>query len=209
MIIAFHGQAQNGKDEAGKILISLANNDGINLKRLAFADQMKILAANSLGIYEDEIEAMNSLKDTKIIRTYITNLVSDWSLGPITGREYLINFGESHRKVFGEDYWAKIAFSNIAPWPDIVVTDLRLEAEAKYLIERGAHIIHIYREENQEDGILPGEQKLPDKYIDYYCDNTGTKEDLKKNLKEIYEDIKKYYEYKPLSGHWYGPNFAR
>lgn len=196
MIIALHGQANNGKDTAGEIIQKFALGDAIRLKRVAFADQMKILAANSLGIYENEIEAMNSLKDIKIVRGYIANLLSGWQLTPITGREYLINFGESHREVFGEDYWAKIAFAKIAPWPDIVVTDLRLEAEAAYLQERQAHIIYIYREKDMEDGFLPGEQKLDDKYIDYYCDNTGSLEDLEKQLKQIYEDIKSKYEFR-------------
>lgn len=188
MIIALHGQKNNGKDTAGEILIELGNSEGIRFKRVAFADLMKKLAANSLGIYDGEIDFINFVKD-EVILLQGNNKPSIGHIQPLSIREYLINFSQTMKSQFGDDFWAHLAFSNIAPWPDIVVTDLRFEAEAEYLRDLGAYVVHIYREEDQEDGDLPGEKKLPEAYIDYHLPNTGTLEELKSNTKELLKNI--------------------
>lgn len=187
MIICLTGQKTNGKDTAGEIIIELGTAEGIRFKRLAFADTMKIMFANSLGIYEDEIEYINSKKN---------DCLSDKNHDlEITYRECLINFGQSVKKHLGGDFWAHLAFSEIAPWPDIVVTDLRFEEEAEYVRNLGGYIIHLYREEDQEDGTLAGEQKLPAHLIDFELDNTKDIPHLRQNIQNILNEILYEHEY--------------
>lgn len=202
MIIALHGQKNNGKDTAGEMLIELGTSEGIRFKRVAFADLMKKLAANSFGIYEHEVEWSDDRKDRYVSISSSHDSYSSEKI--ITFREYLISFGQTMKAQFGDDFWARLAFSNIAPWPDIVVTDLRFEAEAEYLRNLGAYVVHIYREENQEDGTLEGEQKLPEIYIDYHLPNTGTLDELKSNTKELLKNIlyDEQYESEPTEAEY-------
>lgn len=183
MIICLTGQKTNGKDTAGEIIIELGTAEGIRFKRLAFADAMKKMVANSFGIYKNEVEWVNSRKDHAVMMLPMNNREV------VDTRPFLINFGQSVKKHLGGDFWAHLAFSEIAPWPDIVVTDLRFEEEAEYVRNLGGYIIHLYREEDQEDGILAGEQKLPAHLIDFELDNTKDIPHLRQNIQNILNEI--------------------
>lgn len=122
MIIGLCGYAGSGKDTAASFL------EGF--QRRAFADKLKELALE-----------LNPWFDTFDLEYAVEGAGWTEAKKDPQVREYLQDLGMGHRKVFGDDFWIRVAFQEIfsGEYPyfaednDIVVTDVRLPNEAEFI----------------------------------------------------------------------------
>jgi hypothetical protein len=125
-MIGISGFARSGKDTFGEALQKILANYGIKAKTYALAHQLKIDIApftqNEFGINpftkDDE--------DKKIIR-------------PL-----LVGYGEAWR-IANPDHWLEILDSNLEPRTLPIITDIRYENEADYILENQGFLLNINR----------------------------------------------------------------
>ena len=125
-MIGISGFARSGKDTFGESLQKILANYGIKAKTYALAYQLKIDIAsftkNEFGIdpftKDDE--------DKKIIR-------------PL-----LVGYGEAWR-IANPDHWLEILDSNLEPRTLPIITDIRYENEADYILENQGFLLNINR----------------------------------------------------------------
>lgn len=110
-LIGLHGKARSGKDTTADLIQAWCKTHNFTSARQGFADKLKISAAHTLGVFENEIEFCNKLKGD-YERGFIEVRMANNGEGPnavvsqITGREFLQYYGtEAHRDVFGSDFW--------------------------------------------------------------------------------------------------------
>jgi len=105
----------------------------------------------------------------------------------MTIREYLQRYGtESHREVFGTDFWVDMALPIDTDHSDklLVVTDVRFPNEATRVKDLGGQVWKIERETETAHGDHPSEQDL-DQWVDVFVDNTGSLYDLRQTLNRL------------------------
>ena len=111
MLIALHGKLQSGKDTTFERIQKFVPD----AERISFADPLKDSVAALLEISREEIELMK-LTDDWAVKVYIpserfpnTNIVNSMSM-----RQFLQRYGtESHRDIFGDDFWVKQALKKV------------------------------------------------------------------------------------------------
>ena len=125
-MIGISGFARSGKDTFGEALQKILANYGIKAKTYALAHQLKIdiasFAKNEFGI--DPFTKDN--EDKKIIR-------------PL-----LVGYGEAWR-IANPDHWLEILDSNFEPRTLPIITDIRYENEADYILENQGFLLNINR----------------------------------------------------------------
>jgi len=187
MIVAFHAEGRrSGKDTAGEFVREWAELRGLSYLRIAFADKMKLLVAETLGIQgtdEERVVAIDAFK--------LGGRVLWWREPPyeepddaISGREFIINLaGDSDtdgaRGLFGANFWVDQALpptGNQFGADVIAITDLRFEVEAQRVRQLGGVVVKIERNDveggRSEQGISPN-------LIDVRIDNNGTLEEFR------------------------------
>jgi hypothetical protein len=128
-LIGINGLKTAGKDTAYQEIADAIGCEGGVALRAAFADKLKIMAMLALG-YKGEpgelIRKANMLKEDggSVSSHYITPAPFSGSLIPtgmvITGRQYLQEFGQYARVVFGESFWV----DQVLPPPDGIATGI-------------------------------------------------------------------------------------
>lgn len=215
-LIGLNGLKRSGKDTAYQILSRELTTPGPagRVERRAFADKLKIMAALALGFDRTEdvlISLMDEAKDEWILSVLKAELPrNEWESYPeihrLTGREYLQNFGNHARRVFGDSFWVdqvlplNTAFESV--WSTVgrntpgarfvgrlpkvgVVTDVRYPNEAERVRAHGGQVWEIIRPGQESDGHIT-EQRLPLELIDITIDNGGTLDDYAKSLLTAY-----------------------
>lgn len=182
MIIGFSGNARSGKDFSCSLLQEMGKARGVNFQRMAFADKLKISAHESLGIYFDTLKEHLDFSDWFKLNTII-NVNSDHE---ISGRDYYVKFGESHRNIFGEDFWVKQTISGNLHNRDVIFTDVRYPNEAEKILSFDGYIVNIERSDSEDS---PDIHKLPESLIDFNVINNKDKDALTKELKVIFDSI--------------------
>lgn len=167
-IIIFSGKQFSGKDTAAKIM--LANMP--EYKRCAMGDIIKLTYGKEKGLTYDEIEKNKPMY-----------------------RQDLINLGNWGRAQ-DSDYWLKKIIEQDG---NIMVTDVRVPHEYEVFKNAGAKSIRVEagREVRAHRGTLIGEDDITETGLDhitdwdYVIDNNGDYENLKQQVDEIIEDLKK------------------
>lgn len=125
-MIGISGHARSGKDTFGESLVKNLAQIGIKAKTYALATQLKIdidfLTKGDFGISaftKDDSEK-------KIIR-------------PL-----LVGYGESWRKA-NPDHWIEVLDSNLEPRTLTIITDVRYENEANYVLENEGYLLNLKR----------------------------------------------------------------
>lgn len=181
-IVGLCGHAGAGKDEVARIVAEL-RSDWV-VRRDAFADRLKISAARALGFYYSDEESIKAMNDLKING----NVACSWSTGSLTisGRTFMQLYGtESHRDVFGENFWV----DHVLPNPELaffgrddafdmlVVTDVRFPNEVERVRACGGMVWLVDRpsvapkDDNHRSTIIPDH--------DVVVDNSGDLDDLR------------------------------
>ena len=111
-VIAFCGFEQSGKDYSARRLVTT-----MGFKKLAFADILRDIAFNVIGMsLEEGMEKYEELKQTKIFND-------------LTFRNILENLGASVRK-YDKEFWARGVVKQISSCVDnICISDLRYANE--------------------------------------------------------------------------------
>lgn len=193
MVIGIQGSSPGaGKDTVYEIIKEFAESKGLSVRRIAFGDQVKILALKSLGFEGGDSELLakaDELKNTAIINVSGQGRFSTEKT--ITMREYVQNFGQNLKNV-SENIWMDIAEHN-NPYPKeslTVYTDIRFPNEA-YYVSRAGKIVYIDAEDRvAKDKNVAVEGYYDESLIHKTITNNGSPEELKekviKYLREIY-----------------------
>lgn len=185
-IIGITGKARAGKDTVADILEEITSG---RVRREAFADRLKLIAALSLGIavhpddvgtsgirrWADQFKSAESVVVLDARNTVVTK---------ISGREFLQRLGtEGIREVLGET-----TLLDAVPFDDdadlLILTDVRTVAEATRIREAGGEIWRVIRP-GAGAGNHISERPIPDALVDVEVDNSGTISDLWQIVREL------------------------
>ena len=156
MIIAFTGFLQSGKTTAAK---------AIKAERLSFAAEIKEIASFFQWNGKKDIRGRKLLQDIgKIGRDYNPHIWLDIVESLIQGME--------------------IADEECNTNTVVTLDDLRFTNEATMLKKYGAIIIKIVREGYNGDG-TETEQGIPDSFVDYVIENSGTIKELQNKVLSV------------------------
>lgn len=195
MIVAFHGKLKSGKDTAGERLAQMVD---LPSTRLSFAAPLKESAAALLDIDVQDWETYKNDPDVKIMLSvgYVEQeIVDDWDddanplvvsvevpnlIREFTAREFLQRYGtESHREIFGSDFWVEQAVAQYRLRPDELcyVTDARFVNEAAAVRGLGGIVIRVLGADDNT-GSHASEVGLPDDLITFEIDNSIRDDDF-------------------------------
>lgn len=169
-LIGIHGLARSGKDEVGCILLSSMGGDWDGG---AFADVPKRML-NLMGVdTSDEAKDKDDPYYGISVRKMMQTLGTDWGRG------------------LSEDIWIK-AFTKANPKGKYVITDVRMENEAKFIRDNGGIVIHV-KGRGGIDTTHSSEAGIEVQDMDIVIENTGTLEELREGIvNELVPTLKRY-----------------
>lgn len=166
------------------------------------------MASRALGYLDEDtqecIDLMDGVKEKGLINLMMNcaPLSEDWmsqtliapSVSYISGRQYLQNFGNGARTVFGDTFWIDMVLPNptlhegwgcpndllIDFYPEadaVIVTDVRYPNEAERINALGGVVIEVVRPCLSSDGHA-SEMPLPRPLVKYTIQNSGSLDDL-------------------------------
>lgn len=203
-IIGLAGKARAGKDTAAGFILEWCKEHDLKAERLALADPLKVSVAAAFGIAPDAaLDFCDWLKQPGryVIAAQLEGHQNTRSEDPqqrVSGREFLQRYGtESHRDVFGSDFWVEVAERDLAAREClgvdvVVITDCRFPNEASMVNEqRDGEVWEVVRPDNAslKDGLEAhsSEVGLPDGAIEFQINNDGTPEDLRSLIGSVCE----------------------
>ena len=136
-IIAIAGKKGSGKDLLGKFLMPKG------YKRFAFGDIIRERVKRDFNLTDEQVSGCH--KETRDTR---------WNVTP---REIMERYGMFFRG-FDKEYWIKELGWEIEKYvgDKIVITDVRLLSEVKFLKSIGAIVVRLEREPELRQEIYPG-----------------------------------------------------
>jgi Deoxynucleotide monophosphate kinase len=179
MIIGLTGLKGSGKDTIAAHLIK-----SYGFERRAFADKLKESAAALLKLDPSHFEV---LKNSPDILFAIGSFKQDGMFEMIVNqstREFLQRYGtESHRDVFGQDFWVNQLLPMDGFYTDrnIVITDVRFVNEAERIHALKGYVVRVVRTLFNDDAHTSEQEQLQIK-SDYELDNTGYLYELPKKI---------------------------
>ena len=166
-MIGIHGKMGSGKDT---VLERMQAARPATFQQASFAAKLKESAAALFGCtVEDLEEAKRRPKSVVMVKDMDTGQIGAF----LTIREFLQRYGtESHRDVFGQNFWVEIAMNAALRYDRIpVFTDVRFENEALAIRERGGIIVCIIGPD-EDTGGHASEVPLPSSLVDFRIDNS-------------------------------------
>ncbi|WP_297653622.1 hypothetical protein [Hydrogenophaga sp.] len=174
--IAWSGKKQVGKDSATGFAKEMLEARGLRVGVTAFAESLKDIAINVLGLERDLVYGSNDDKETPthILWDNFTDDIRDkyavdtmLRTGPMTVREVLQVMGtDIFRSMFENDVWANAPFRRDWSEYDVVfLTDCRFPNEKRVTEERGGTVIRLERDTGYVDD-HPSETALDDVEFD-------------------------------------------
>ena len=125
-MIGISGYARSGKDTFGEALQKILATHGIKAKTYALATQLKI---NIAQFTQNEFG----------IDSFTKNDDEKYAIRPL-----LVGYGEAWR-IANPDHWLEILDSNLEPKTLPIITDVRYENEAQYVLENDGFLLNINR----------------------------------------------------------------
>lgn len=189
MIIGFHGVKGSGKDTAAQYLI-----DNYGFQKIAFADKLKEAVANLFNFPIEKVDEWKEDREYEIPLTEVNLDIGGTVEYTYSWREFLQRFGtEMGRDTFGKDFWVnqwEDSLYKLSDFPDelnIVVTDVRFQNECHTIHRLDGIVFRIVRPGYSSDGHA-SEMRLPDIIMDGEIENSGTIEELHKDVETIYQE---------------------
>jgi len=169
-IILIGYKKRQGKDTFAQLLIEELALRGVNSKKFAFADAMKDIVADMFDIDRNTLDYYKNKPESVIFDSKITDF-----------RKLLQRFGSGKMKeIFGKTVWRDIVVKQFDKDSVNIVTDFRFPEE--YI--KGAFTVKVDRGIKNNDEHI-SEKALDDFNFDYVVDNSGSLEDLKKEVKKV------------------------
>lgn len=176
MILGLNGFKGAGKDTAGEYLVE---RYGFELKK--FADPLYDSCAALFGVGREDWDKWKNIPTTRVkiegpsflgardIKTFVN----------LSAREFMQRFGtESHRDIFGQDFWVDLCMKSIDPEKKTVITDVRFENEFKAVRAAKGYVVRIERNEQVLEDDHPSEVAPDWTSLDFTIWNDGTKKEL-------------------------------
>lgn len=192
MLIALYSYAQqSGKDTAADIIHDWCQDQGLTYQRIAFADKMKLLVGEVLGLSirgnKPHQEIINSVDEFKLhgsLDWYAFNSTSapETTIG---GRDFIIAVAEGCRHLFGENFWTEQCITNeiINNAQVTVITDLSFMDEANRVHQYMGKVIEVIRPGFERPRTKQG--KLDPQYIDAVLWNDWSLKEYNQNVKNF------------------------
>ncbi len=167
MLIGLNGQLGSGKDtvyERAKEVIPRYNEEmgfpQVPISRVSFADKLKDSAAALFDAPRELIEAYKNDQNS----TVTIELGNGVYVRHLTIREMLQRYGtESHRDVFGDDFWVNQALREVSHNGALVfVTDVRFPNEVEGIRKLAGHLWKVIGPNDTDAPTHASEQILPD-----------------------------------------------
>jgi hypothetical protein len=142
-MIGISGYARSGKDTFGDALVKILKQYGIRAKTYALATQLKT-----------DIDFLT--KSDFGISAFTKDDAEKYIIRPL-----LVGYGESWRKA-NPNHWIEVLDSNLEPGTLTIITDIRYENEADYVLENQGFLLNINRSIDENNFIGPAneEEKL-------------------------------------------------
>lgn len=137
------GYARSGKDTFGECLVRILFKYGIKAKVYALATQLK-----------NDIDFLT--KSDFGISAFTKDDSEKYIIRPL-----LVGYGESWRKA-NADHWIEIVDSNFEPRTLPIITDIRYENEADWILKNQGFLLNLNRQISEDNYIGPAneEEKL-------------------------------------------------
>lgn len=187
-LIGIAGKARSGKNTVGDILLS-----EYNYAPYALADPIRKAAAQIFGLPEYRFSGDNPNREE--VDPY-------WGISP---RQMLQRIGEGMRKSFGDDIWIRKAnlrwdtlkadayldnaHMNLPYWHGMVVTDIRYDNEAQWVLHEGGVVIQIERPDAPSVSSHASERGIDPLLATFLIRNDGSLGALRGKALEIFKTI--------------------
>ena len=191
MLIGLYALAQSGKDTVCKMLEPYA----FTVKRVAFADLLKDSVCALFGITREQVEEWKVDPTVRVMITKTARIDGPTDvLASMTFREFLQRYGtESHRDIFGEDFWLERALPlhRIYGGKEVLylVTDVRFDNEMRFIRELGGVIVRIDRWAENPMAHHASEQVGESKHVTHVISNKGTLDDLRTEVDRVAKEL--------------------
>lgn len=177
-IIAITGPDEGGKDTTAGLVEEACRERGLSTFRLAFADPVKDAISEVMDIPRDQVDTFK-LNGRVSMGWQPYRASNRWSM---SGREFIRQFAEAHKRLHGEDYWVRLALPDdlrMINCDVCVISDLRFAVEAKRVRELGGEIWQLFGRGK------PGNGDIPAGEADERIDNSEPLEDLCFTVKSL------------------------
>jgi len=199
--IALYGKKQTGKDTSAEILIRMLNERGLTVATTAFAEPLKEMCIEILGLERELVYGTNKQKDRlchiewdgfplEVRLKYSTEQLAEDGkdlprVGQMTVREVLQVMGTDVFRQIYDDVWAQAPFNR--EWDGVnvvIITDCRFPNEKLVTERNGGVIIRLERETGFEDN-HPSEIALDGHMFENTYVNDGSLDDLTNFLRSV------------------------
>lgn len=171
MIIGISGVARSGKDTLANGFVEIFKKCGIKAKRHALADELK-KEVKSFLLKNIGIDSFTQNDhDKKIIRPF------------------LVSYGTHLRRELNPNCWIEKLTENLKDDSLAIISDIRYENEAQWILDQGGFLIHITRLNGQET-IPPAneEERLNDPILQKKASLCFTWDTINESTKEFLTD---------------------
>jgi len=201
LFIGLSGKKQVGKDTAAKIMTSILHRRGLRAATTAFADALKDMCVDVLGIPhegaygsdEDKNQPSHILWDTlplEIRREHALDTEEDLRSGPMTNREVLQIVGtDIFRNMLYYSVWVDVPFRRDWDADVVIVTDVRFPNEAEAVEKNGGVVLRLTRDTGFEGDVHASEVALDGAQFEFNYANNGTIADLGSYLDNFLENV--------------------
>ena len=177
MIIGLSGFAGSGKDEVAKILV-----EEHEFARAAFADPIRQFLTEINPMVNEHFNLQSAID------------VVGWDNAKKSPeiRRLMQDLGVGARKLFGEDFWIKQLWEDLAETPTIyhvVISDVRFINEAEAIKKVNGKVIRVVRPGVDAVNSHVSETELDDYAFDTKILNMGTLDDLRSTVRKLMESL--------------------
>jgi hypothetical protein len=210
MIISISGKAQSGKDTAGQIFQNLMSGGIYQDDTWYFSSNCNFTPRNFR--IKKFAESLKNSIEAKFPAHFKTRI---WEAGDSTYRDGIIEMlGISRRQLLIKeamairdnvhpDYWLMLLMQHyelktvkwdsegnslMERYPDWIITDMRFVNEFQYIEKMGGVTVRISRGKQPKGGV--SEKELDDADFDWWIDNSGTYQDLVRQIMTIVKHTK-------------------
>lgn len=166
IIVAFGYKKQVGKDTGYKIVEKLANQRGIKINRIAFADPLKReILRDFFKVPENNLDFFEKNK------LQIRSLMQAW--------------GDGKRNFINPNYWTSKAIDEIKEGYLNIFTDMRYPNEKEVVDKLGGTTIEIIRDTGDFDSHA-SETSLNGVEMNFTIENNGTLEEFEIKIRDLF-----------------------
>jgi hypothetical protein len=179
MLIGLTGRKEVGKDTTFNRIHHMLHEE-MTVERVGFADFIYRVTAAALGCSVNDLHRwkVNPNITVQVIEETTPDILE--TRHELTVRELLQNEGQGHRVIFGAHFWEAQVADTIYNHQGmlLVVTDVRLESEAKMIIDAGGYIARVSGDQEDHWDRHETEQPIPSKMVEFHVNNSKREDDF-------------------------------